>query len=146
MRDRLDQLFQHCADLHLDVHWADLGGRRHGEYRPHDALIVLDKRLTRRQTIACLGHELGHVRFGDTHSSPPVERRAWEYAGWLLIRPEHYWRAEAAVGPHPGALAVELEVTTKVIEGFRRLCDRRGLQLQRGPRERPRHRFRGGDV
>src|SRR5690606_4170532 len=73
-RNRLDQLFQHCADLGVMVEWADLGGRRHGHYRWRDDAIVLDLRLTAAQATACLAHELGHQRFGDTCSTPANER------------------------------------------------------------------------
>ncbi|HET9997320.1 MAG TPA: ImmA/IrrE family metallo-endopeptidase, partial [Nocardioides sp.] len=68
--DRLDQLFQHCADLGIDVEWRDLGEWRRGEYRRDDRLIVLNPRLTGRQVVACLAHELGHARFGHGCSSP----------------------------------------------------------------------------
>lgn len=128
-RDRLDHVFQHCADLGIDVEWEDLGATKHGEYQLQGDRIVLSLRLTRRQTIACLAHELGHREFGDRCSTPPVERRAWEYAAAFLITPSEYRAAETEVGHHLSALAAELEVTPKVIEAWRRWWEKRGRHL-----------------
>jgi hypothetical protein len=91
----------------------------------HDR-IVLNLRLSRRQTIACLAHELGHQRFGDRCSSPPAERRAWEYGAALVVTPHEYAAAEASVGLHAGALAIELEVTPLLVEAWRRWWETRG--------------------
>lgn len=131
MADRLDHLFQHCADLGIDVEWADFGEYRRGEYRRIGDTIVLSPRLTRRQTIATLAHELGHQRFGDTCSTPANERRAWEYGAAMLISPTQYRAAEALVGHHLCDLAIELEVTPKLIEAWRRWYHRRGHLLER---------------
>lgn len=122
-------MFQHCADLGIDVTWADLGPTRHGEYRVAADVITLSLRLTRRQTIACLAHELGHREFGDACSTPVKERRAWEYAAALLITPTEYRSAERMVGHHLGDLAAELEVTTKVVEAWRRWWRKQGRRL-----------------
>jgi hypothetical protein len=119
-RDPLDELFQHCADLGIDVAWQDLGDRRRGEYRRRDNLIVLSPRLTRRQAVACLAHELGHERFGHGCSSPANERRAWEYAAALVLTPAEYAAAEERVGPDAAGLAIELAVTPQLIEAWRR--------------------------
>lgn len=125
-RDRLDELFQHCADLGIDVQWRDLGATRRGEFRKHTNTIVLNPRLTRRQTVACLAHELGHQHFGDACSTPAVERRAWAYAAALVITPADYASAEERVGPDPAALALELAVTPPLIHGWRRWWHTRG--------------------
>ena len=63
------------------------------------------------------------------YSTPANERRAWEYAGALLISPVEYATAESRVGCHAGALASELEVTVRVIEGWRRWWEKRGQFL-----------------
>jgi IrrE N-terminal-like domain len=125
-RDRLDQLFQHCADLGVDVEWRDLGERRRGEFRRHANTIVLNPRQTRRQVVACLAHELGHERFGHGCSSPANERRAWEYAAALVVTPAEYAAAEALVGPDVPALAIELAVTPRLVEAWRRWWERSG--------------------
>jgi hypothetical protein len=132
-RDRLDLLFQHCADLGLDVDWSDLGDYRRGEYRHHERRIVLNVRLTRAQATACLAHELGHHRFGDTCSTPANERRAWEYGAAMLITPGEYRTAEDQVGPHLAALALELGVTPKLVDAWRRWWEKRGRWLGAQP-------------
>lgn len=133
--DRLDLVLQHCADLGIDVEWADLGDRRRGDYRRHHNRITLNWRLTLRQSAATLAHELGHERFGDTCSTPRNERRAWEYGAALLIRPREYREAEQLVGHQVSALAIELGVTPKLIEAWRRWWESKGRQLH-GCRER----------
>lgn len=127
--DRLDHLFQHCADLGLTVEWSDLGSYRRGQYRREGDEITLNLRLTRAQATATLAHELGHHRFGDRCSTPSGERRAWEYGASMLISPGEYRRAESLVGHHISALALELEVTPKLIEAWRRWWHKRGRHL-----------------
>jgi hypothetical protein len=122
----LEELLAHCADLGLHVEWRDLGETRRGEFHPHADLIVLSSRLTRRQAVACLAHELGHARFGHRSSTPANERRAWQYAAAILITPAEYAAAEARVGPDVAALALELEVTPRLIEEWRRWWRHRG--------------------
>jgi uncharacterized protein DUF955 len=135
--DRLDLALRHCADLCIDVEWADLGEYRRGEYRRHHpGRITLNWRLTLQQSAATLGHELGHERFGDTCSTPANERRAWEYGAALLIKPREYREAERLVGHHLSALAIELGVTPKLIEAWRRWWKTKGKALEeRGRRE-----------
>ena len=128
-RDQLDLLFQHCADLGIDVEWSDLAAHRHGEYHWTGDRIVLNLRLTRRQAISALAHELGHQAYGDRCSTPAAERRAWEYAAAFLITPARYAAAERVVGHHLSALAAELEVTPRVVEAWRRWWAKRGHQL-----------------
>ncbi len=125
-RDRLDLLHQHCADLGLDVDWDDLGEYRRGEYHRVGDRVVLNLRLTRAQATSTLAHELGHQRFGDTCSSPPAERRAWQYGAALLITPGQYAAAEDLVGHHLSSLALELEVTPRLIEAWRDWWQKRG--------------------
>ena len=127
--DRLDELFRHCADLGVDVMWKDLGDKRRGEYHRDDDTIVLSPRLTGRQAVACLAHELGHHRFGHACSSPANERRAWEYGAALVLTPAEYAVAEARVGRHPGALAIELGVTPQLVEAWRRWWHKRGARV-----------------
>lgn len=128
-RDRLDHLYQHCADLGLSVEWGDLGQHRRGDYWRDGDRIRLSLRLTARQTVAVLAHEIGHHTFGDACSSPAAERRAWEYGAAMLITPAEYAAAEALVGHHKAALAIELEVTPKLIEAWRRWWSVRGREL-----------------
>lgn len=129
-------VFQHCADLGIQVEWASLGDNRRGEYRRHGDRIVLNLRLTARQAVSTLAHELGHHRFGDRCSTGANERRAWEYAAALLITPEEYEEAEEVVGHQVSALALELGVTPRLIEAWRDWWLQRGRFLRE-------HRWRG---
>ena len=128
-RNRLDEVLRHCADVGLQVEWADLGERIRGGYRWRDGVIVLSLRLTGAQAVATLVHEIGHARFGDRCSSPAGERRAWEYGAAFLIHPAEYRAAESIVGHHAAALAIELGVTPKLIEAWRRWWETRGRTL-----------------
>lgn len=128
-RDRYDELLRHCADLGVDVEWAPLGDRRRGEYHRQDDRIILNSSLSRRQATATLAHELGHQRFGHGCSTPANERKAWEYGAALIVTPAEYQRAEATVGCHPAALALELDVTPRLIEAWRRWWCKRGQFL-----------------
>lgn len=110
---------QHCADLGLDVEWADLGTHRRGEYHRKGDRIILSLRLSRRQATATLSHECGHQKFGDTCSTRRTERRAWQFGAAMLITPAEYAEAEHLVGCHMAALAIELGVTPKLIEAWR---------------------------
>lgn len=125
-RDRLDELFKHCADLGIDVDWCDLGDRRRGDYFHDGGVIRLNLRLTRAQATATLAHELGHHRFGDRCSTPANEQRAWEYGAALLITPREYAAAEREVGHHRAALAIELGVTPRLIGAWRDWWEKRG--------------------
>lgn len=102
------------------VEWKHLRPGRRGAYRLATDCIELGLHLTRRQAIATLAHELGHHRFGDGCSTPANERRAWEYGAALVITPDEYRTAEAQVGHSPQALGIELDVTPKLIEAWRR--------------------------
>lgn len=130
-RDRHDELFAHCADVGIDVQWADLGEYLRGFYRHEQRRIVLDRRLSRQQVTATLAHEIGHWRFSDTCSTPANERRAWEYGAAMIITPDEYQRAEQIVGHHLAALAIELGVTPPLIEAWRRWWRTRGQFLDR---------------
>lgn len=127
---RLDELFHHCADLGVNVVYEDLSHLSHrGEWRWWEDVIALHHKLTVAQTVSVLGHEVGHVVFGDVCSTPAVERRAWEYAASMLVTPVEYAAAETLVGCHVGALAKELEVTTKLVEAWRRWWLMKGRHL-----------------
>ncbi|HEY0889428.1 MAG TPA: ImmA/IrrE family metallo-endopeptidase [Nocardioides sp.] len=128
-RDRLDAVFQHCADVGIHVEWDDLGCYRRGGYDWRSGKIYLSLRLTAAQAVSTLVHEIGHHHFGDRCSSPAGERRAWEYGAAFLISPAEYRAAEAQAGHHVAALAIELGVTPKLIEAWRRWWKTRGHLL-----------------
>lgn len=113
----------------VEIEWADLGARKQGEFRWYADTIVLSPRLTHVQAAATGWHEVGHRLFGDRCSSPRAERRAWEYAAAVMVTPEEYRTAEEIVGHRMTALALELSVTPKVIEAWRRWWNKRGKYL-----------------
>lgn len=115
------------------VEWKNLGPGRRGAYRLASDRIELGLHLTRRQAIATLAHELGHRRFGHGCSTPANERRAWEYGAALVISPIEYQAAEVQVGSSPQALAIELDVTPKLIEAWRRWWLVRGQFIHADP-------------
>lgn len=82
---------------------------------------------TRRCTLM---HEIAHHIHRDEPTTDPwlhsrQERRAHEWAADHLITPENYKQAENLVGSHDGALARELNVTTKYIRLWRDLHERK---------------------
>lgn len=125
-RDRFDIIAQHCADLEVAIEWEDLGPLRRGKCQALTGRIVLNPRMTLTQAASTLAHEAGHWEFGDTESTPANERRAWEFGASLIVEPWEYARAERIVGCHPAALAIELDVTVRVVEAWRRWWLRRG--------------------
>lgn len=89
---------------------------------PHD--IVINSRLHADYQREVLAHELGHVHYGHDwrhpHDKARDERQADHYAARLLITPGEYAAAEAICGPHVGALAQALRVSTQMVSAWRR--------------------------
>lgn len=139
-RDRFDLIAAHCADLGIPVEWDDLGPQRRGTCQVIRGRIILNRRLTMAQAASTLAHEVGHWVFGDVRSTPQAERRAWEYGASLIVSPAEYAAAERVVGHHTSALAIELGVTPRLIEEWRRWWERRGRFLELGELEH------GGDL
>lgn len=123
-RDRFDVFMQHCSDVGVEVEWQELRVRGHCLAR--EDRIILNRQLTFVQAASTGMHEFAHWSFGDLVSTPAAERRAWEYGASLLVEPAEYARAESIVGSDPRALALELDVTVRVIEAWRRWWQRRG--------------------
>lgn len=118
----MDDLLQLAAARGLRVTWRDLG-RRRGEYRHRAGLITLNPRMSGILQRSTLAHELGHAWHADEWTDDPRalaagERRANRYAAHLLISPAEYAIAERLVGPHPGALAHELNVARYIIDAW----------------------------
>lgn len=130
---RLDALYQHAADMRLDVEWTlDLPARRHGAYLDDRRLILLNYRCTSAQALSALAHEVAHAIYGDRCSTPPVERRADELGSLFIIAADDYAAAEELVGPHVGALARELGVTERMVLAWRRRWQRHYLTRRLG--------------
>lgn len=101
----------------------------HGKWFPSRRVIHLHPGLGPANRLYTLAHELGHALLGHMAKPPPwlharQEREADEWAAGKLISRDDYRRAEILVGNHPGALAKELGVTTRVIHTWRDLNER----------------------
>lgn len=127
--ERFASLVDLCEEHGLRVEWADLGARRHGLFHRHRRLIEMNENLTLRQLVPGLAHEFAHYVYNDGCSTTAAEKRAWEHAARMLITPSEYARAERIVGPHPNAIAAELDLTGVIVEAWRR--QHRVQQLRR---------------
>lgn len=125
--DKFDVLAQHAVDLGLAIEWTfDLPDDIHGHYEHNEHMIVLNHRCTHAQAVSALAHEVGHGIFGDRCSTAAVERRADEMGASFVITRDEYAAAEQLVGPHPGALARQLDVTRDLVLAWRRWWRARG--------------------
>lgn len=97
-----------------------------GRWYPARRTISLRADLPARARRCTLAHELGHAVLG--HDAGPdlprwvvekQERAADRWAAETLISEDDYKSAEAALGPHPGAIAAELGVTVHLLEVWR---------------------------
>ncbi|MFD6178183.1 MULTISPECIES: ImmA/IrrE family metallo-endopeptidase [unclassified Isoptericola] len=93
-----------------------------GELR-RSGLVLLNHRksvLTQRCTLA---HEMGHWSLGHDwtlyHDVERDELAADAWAARLLISAVDYALAERLHGPHAGAIARELDVSTRLVEVWR---------------------------
>lgn len=123
----MDDMLEVAHARGVRVAWRDLG-RRNGEYHS-TGLILLNPRRSESVQRVTLAHELGHAHYGhgwtdDRRLRERYERLADEHAARLLIRASEYAIAESVVGPHVGAIARELGVTTKIVEAWQRVVDR----------------------
>lgn len=117
---RFAYLLDLCADNNVRIRYVDLGPVRHGQYLRRHRRVDLNVNLNLRQLVPGLGHEFGHFVFDDSCSTAPAERRAWEYAAQLIVRPEEYAAAERVVGHSVNAIALELDTTPILVEAWRR--------------------------
>lgn len=124
MTDRLHALAEH---LGVAVTYHHSGPK--GLYVAEGRFITLRDGMGWRKLRSTFAHELGHAMNDDQPTSDPVlrarqERRADQVAARLLIAPCTYARAEQTVGHHPGALAIELGVTTHIIDTWQKIHER----------------------
>lgn len=101
------------------------GGEK-GRWYPARRTISLRAGLPARAERCTLAHELGHaVLEHEAGAHLPQwlvekqERAADRWAAETLISEDAYRSAEASLGPHPGAIAVELGVTVHLLEIWR---------------------------
>lgn len=129
--ERFARLADLCAAQGVRIAWVDLSPQRHGQYKRRDRLIELNRTLVLRQLVPVLAHEYAHFVHDDACSTIAAERRAWEYAARMLITPADYARAERVVGPHPNAIAAELDLTAVIVRAWRR--QHRAAGHEKGP-------------
>ena len=96
-------------------------------------VITLRNNLNPVALRCTLAHEIAHCLAGDEPTEDAwlnarQERRADEFAARTLITTDSYREAEDLVGPHEGALAHELGVTTHLIRVWRELHERTPTQ------------------
>lgn len=133
---KFDLLLQHCADLGVNVEYADLGTTRFGEYHDARSLIILNWRNRADQMLSTLGHELTHAIWRENGVTARCSR-ADEGSAALIISPDEYAEAEAEVGSHAGALAEYLGVTRRIILAWRRWYARTHAPIECLPDELP---------
>lgn len=94
------------------------------EARWHEGVQIISVRhgMSERRTVSVIAHELGHWWNADWCSTGAAERRAWRFAGQLLVDPVQYASAELQ-HPSAGAIAQMLGVLTDVVHGYRRHLD-----------------------
>lgn len=114
----LDHL-AHALGVTLITHEGGEDGRF---YR--GGIISLRRGLGHVNRRCTLAHELGHYVLGHDPSaadwwSARQEAAADRWAADLLITPEAYRAAELVRGPHTGAIALELDVTTHLVGVWR---------------------------
>lgn len=121
----MQNVVAHAMRLGLRVKYRDLG-RRNGELTSGGLILVNSRKpqIVQRCTVA---HEVGHFWYGHDwtrdHDRARDEWQADSYAARLLISPVDYALAETLHGPHPGAIAKELEVTRRLVEIWRQGLD-----------------------
>jgi len=96
-------------------------------YRPAKNLIVLTRGLTERQEIEAIAHELGHAHHGHDCTNSRTEAQAWRWAANFTVEPRAYAIAEQ-INPHPAAIALELELTPRLITEWQKHIGRRRIE------------------
>lgn len=102
----------------------DLGGYFHDARR-----ILLSPTLGPVNRRCTLAHEIAHALRGDEPTGSPhfdarAERAADQVAAELLISHVEYAAAESIYGPHSGAIARELGVTTHLLAVWRQTFEK----------------------
>ena len=132
----LSDLAAIAASLDVTLHMAHLEHGLLGYYEPTEARVYFTFGLTQTEQRSVIAHELAHVHFAHTCSSPKAEREADTWAAQLLITPTAY--AEAEQHSHDSHhIAEELGVTVELVHHYRAHC------LQRVGRRTYGRQFRG---
>jgi Zn-dependent peptidase ImmA (M78 family) len=114
-------LFAIAAHYGIQIHGSVLPGDLLAMYVPALARIYFDLRLTAAERRSAVAHEIGHAHYGHDCTTAANERQADAFAARLLIPADRYATLER-VSPDMHYLADELNVTTRVVEAFRKHC------------------------
>lgn len=90
-------------------------------YSHKTRLILVTPGLTTARERDAVAHEIGHAWYSDTtRGVPAIEARADLHAARLLIpHTEIYRQAEVVCGPHVGAIAEYLGLTSRIVTIYR---------------------------
>lgn len=112
--------------LEHDIEVVTHHGGDKGRWHPSTRTISIRADLPARARRCTLAHELGHAVLGHAAGADlpqwvvdKQERAADRWAAETLISEDAYKSAEAALGPHPGAIAAELGVTVHILDVWR---------------------------
>lgn len=115
----MEHLLTEATRLGVAIKYAPLEPPLRGAYIPGQEMILIDQALTAPQRRETLAHELGHALHGHDCSTPRTEAQAWRRAAQLAVDPERYAAAER-INPHPSAIALELDLTPRLITEWQR--------------------------
>lgn len=142
----MDALLDDAAEQGILVQWATrMPSGLRGAYHLSTHTILLRTGLPDRLAVPTLMHELAHASRGDDgHQDGAVEAHINRAVACRLITPDSYRHAEAAVGPHAGALAVELDVARWVVIAYQSTLRQDVTRSLRDTRPKPPAHARGG--
>lgn len=125
----IDTLYARAGGMGLRVEEDCLPRGMNGYYCDALGLIVLHDRLNARQRLCTLQHELIHARYRDlgcgSRYGARCERRCRRKTALALISQVDYGMAEEMWDGDTWHMAAELNVTTQVLEDYRRLLEER---------------------
>lgn len=122
---RLDALIRQAESEGVQVIFQPLLGARRGAYLHSTREIYINSRMTERNQVATLAHEMVHARYGhEGRQFASVEKRVDELAAMMLINTSAYAMIEEIYGPHPGTIARELDLPVWVVEAWQRNLNR----------------------
>lgn len=115
----MEALHLEATRLGYAIKLAPLDPPLRGACIPSRNLILIDSALVLPQRRETGYHELGHAYYGHECSDPRTEAQAWRRAAQLAVDPDRYAAAER-LNPHPAAIALELELTPRLITEWQR--------------------------
>lgn len=140
MRDKkLLRMFELIDAAGYTVDYVSLPPDRDGETNHERKVVRIQHDLSFRPYRSTVAHETAHVVFGDEPSMfGPVnakqERRADEWAALQLIDLDDYRQSESRHDGCVDAIAIDLSVTTDLIDSYRRVLLRTDRHVYIAPR------------